>query len=102
MWGERDADHLPAGARWNERPRGDGMRHQPSPLEVQPDHGPEALGRDVLGGRQELTSGIVPEQIDLTVTVEYVVDQRIDLCFVANVTRDRFDGSARRKRNGVA
>jgi hypothetical protein len=99
MWGERDADHFAAASGRNEGTRGDGVRHQPGAFEVQPDHRPEALGRDVLGGRQELTPGIVYEQIDLPVTLEHLVDQRVDLGLLANITRDRFDGARGTKRN---
>jgi hypothetical protein len=85
MWREGHVDDLAATRARDHRPGGDGVAHQPSALDVQAHHRPEALRRDVLGGGHVLPAGVVHEQVDLAVLLEHLVHERSDLVLLADV-----------------
>src|SRR6185437_4578694 len=61
----------------------------------------ETFRCDVLGGRHVLAACVVHQRVDAAMTLEYAVDERLDLILLADVAGDRLATAFRTQRNGV-
>src|SRR6185437_1349521 len=83
--GEGHAEHLSPTPRRDHGLGRHRMGNQPCALHIELYDRPEALRRNRLGGRQELATGIVYEQVHSTVRGKHLLDHSIDLVLLADV-----------------
>ena len=66
----------------------DGERAIHGSVEDGPDHGVEAVGRQVLGGREKVAGGVVDQPVDPAEPLDGARHEPLDLLGVAHVGRD--------------